>query len=156
MLAETAAWAADQGKTLLQMLKELYVEFGFYKENLLSVTKKGKEGAKAIKALMDKYRNNPPTMIGDEKLVEIRDYKLSEIRNLENGKISKIELPKSDVLQFITSGGSKISVRPSGTEPKIKFYFGAKTKLKSVADYEKTNTLLDQKIEAFKVSLNIT
>jgi len=155
MLAETAAWAADQGKTMLQLLKELYVEFGFYKESLLSVTKKGKEGAEAIKAMMDSFRNNPPVKIGDEKLVEIRDYKLSETHNLDNGKISKIDLPKSDVLQFITSDGSKISVRPSGTEPKIKFYFGAKAKLNSIADYEKINNLLDQKIEAFKASLNI-
>ena len=155
MLAETAAWAADQGKTMLQLLKELYVEFGFYKENLLSVTKKGKEGAEAIKAMMDSFRNNPPVKIGDEKLVEVRDYKLSETRNLQNGMISKIDLPKSDVLQFITSGGSKISVRPSGTEPKIKFYFGAKARLNSLADYQKINNLLDQKIEAFKASLNI-
>ncbi len=155
MLAETAAWAADQGKTMLQMLKELYVEFGFYKEKLLSVTKKGKEGAEAIKLMMDNFRSNPPAVIGDEKLIEIRDYKLSEIRNLETGKVSTIELPKSDVLQFITSGGSKISVRPSGTEPKIKFYFGAKASLDSIAEFENTDSLLDKKIEAFKASLNI-
>jgi phosphoglucomutase len=156
MLAETAAWAADQGKTMLQMLKELYVEFGFYKEKLLSVTKKGKEGAEAIKLMMDNFRSNPPAIIGDEKLIEIRDYKLSETRNLETGKVSTIELPKSDVLQFITSGGSKISVRPSGTEPKIKFYFGAKAKLNAIAEFEKTDRLLDKKIEAFKASLNIS
>ncbi len=155
MLAETAAWAADQGKSMLQMLKELYVEFGFYKEKLLSVTKKGKEGAEAIKAMMDGFRENPPAMIGDEKLVEIRDYKLSEIRNLDSGKVTPIELPKSDVLQFITSGGSKISVRPSGTEPKIKFYFGAKAPLDSVENYDQTDIQLEQKIEAFKASLKI-
>jgi phosphoglucomutase len=155
MLAETAAWAADQGKSMLQVLKELYVEFGFYKEKLLSVTKKGQEGAEAIKAMMDGFRENPPAIIGDEKLVEIRDYKLSEIRNLESGKVTPIELPKSDVLQFITSGGSKISVRPSGTEPKIKFYFGAKAPLDSVENYDQTDEQLEQKIEAFKASLKI-
>ena len=155
MLAETAAWAADQGKSMFSLLKELYVEFGFYKENLLSVTKKGKEGAEAIKAMMDKFRNNAPKIIGGIELVQIKDYKNSTIRNLITGEQTAIELPKSDVLQFILKDGSKISVRPSGTEPKIKFYFGVKGVLKNVEQFEETDKLLDKKIEAIKASLEI-
>jgi len=155
MLAETAAWAADQGKSMFSLLKELYVEFGFYKENLLSVTKKGKEGAEAIKAMMDKFRNNAPKLIGGIELVQIKDYKNSTIRNLKTGEQTAIDLPKSDVLQFILEDGSKISVRPSGTEPKIKFYFGVKGVLKNVEQFEETDKLLDKKIEAIKASLEI-
>ncbi|MDY0076434.1 MAG: phospho-sugar mutase [Bacteroidales bacterium] len=155
MLAETAAWAADQGKSMFSLLKDLYVEFGFYKENLLSVTKKGKEGAEAIKAMMDKFRNNAPKLIGGIELVQIKDYKNSTIRNLITGEQTAIELPKSDVLQFILEDGSKISVRPSGTEPKIKFYFGVKGILDKAAHFEETDKLLDKKIEAIKASLEI-
>lgn len=155
MLAETAAWAADQGKNMFSLLKELYVEFGFYKERLLSVTKKGKEGAEAIKAMMDTFRNNPPKLIGGLNLIEIKDYKNSTVKNLRTGKQSIIELPKSDVLQFILEDGSKISVRPSGTEPKIKFYFGVKGVLKSLDQFDEADMLLDEKIEAIKASLEI-
>jgi len=155
MLAETAAWAADQGKSMFSLLKELYVEFGFYKESLLSVTKKGKEGAEAIKAMMDKFRNNAPKLVGGINLIEIKDYKNSTAQNLRTGEHSTIDLPKSDVLQFILEDGSKISVRPSGTEPKIKFYFGVKGVLKSVDQFEETDKLLDKKIEAIKASLEI-
>lgn len=156
MLAETAAWAADQGKSMYSLLKELYVEFGFYKEDLFSVTKKGKEGAKAIKAMMEKFRNNAPEMIGGVKLIEIKDYKSSTARKLITGAQSVIDLPKSDVLQFILEDGSKISVRPSGTEPKIKFYFGVKGKLKNIEQFDETDRLLGEKIEAIKASLEIT
>ncbi|MCK9452018.1 MAG: phospho-sugar mutase [Bacteroidales bacterium] len=155
MLAETAAWAADQGKSMFSLLKDLYVEFGFYKENLLSVTKKGKEGAQAIKAMMDKFRNNTPKLIGGIELVQIKDYKNSTIRNLKTGEQTAIDLPKSDVLQFLLEDGSKISVRPSGTEPKIKFYFGVKGILDQVAQFEETDKHLDKKIEAIKASLEI-
>lgn len=155
MIAETAAWAADQGKSMFSLLKEIYVEFGFYKENLLSVTKKGKEGAEAIKAMMDKFRNDTPKVIGGINLVQIKDYKNSTVQNLRTGEQSTIDLPKSDVLQFILEDGSKISVRPSGTEPKIKFYFGVKGVLKSVDQFEETDKLLDKKIEAIKASLEI-
>lgn len=156
MLAEMAAWAADQGKSMYSLLKELYVEFGFYKEDLFSVTKKGKEGAKAIKAMMEKLRDNAPEIIGGVKLVEIKDYKSSTARKLKTGVQSVIDLPKSDVLQFILEDGSKISVRPSGTEPKIKFYFGVKGKLKNIEQFDETDRLLGEKIEAIKASLEIT
>ncbi|MBU1369067.1 MAG: phospho-sugar mutase [Bacteroidetes bacterium] len=156
MLAETAAWAADQGKSMFTLLKELYVEFGFYKEKLLSVTKKGKEGAEAIKAMMEKFRNNAPKLIGGIKLIQIKDYQNSTTQNLLTGETLAIDLPKSDVLQFVLEDGSKISVRPSGTEPKIKFYFGVKASLAAVNLYDETDRLLDDKIEAIKSSLEIS
>ena len=126
MVAEAAAWAAEQGKTLYQMLMDIYKEFGLYKEKLVSLTKKGISGTEEIKAMMAKFRATPPTVIAGEKVVEIRDYKQQEAKDLATGKVTPITLPKSDVLQFFTESGSKITVRPSGTEPKIKFYFSMK------------------------------
>ena len=126
MIAETAAWAAEQGKTLYQLLMDIYKEFGLYKEKLVSLTKKGISGTEEIKALMAKFRETPPTTIAGEKVVETRDYKLQEAKDLATGKVTPITLPKSDVLQFFTESGSKITIRPSGTEPKIKFYFSMK------------------------------
>ena len=126
MIAEAAAWAAEQGKTLYQLLMDIYKEFGLYKEKLVSLTKKGISGTEEIKALMAKFRTIPPTVIAGEKVIEIRDYKLQEAKDLTTGKVTPITLPKSDVLQFFTESGSKITIRPSGTEPKIKFYFSMK------------------------------
>ena len=116
MIAECAAWAADQGMTLYQLLQKIYQEFGIFREKLLSVTLKGKDGAEQIAQLMKDFRATPPTMIGDEKVVKVIDYNKPE----ETG------LPKSNVLRFFGEGGSVVTVRPSGTEPKIKYYFGAK------------------------------
>ncbi len=127
MIAETAAWAAEQGKTLYQLLMDIYKEFGIYKEKLVSLTKKGISGTEEIKALMAKFRSLPPTTISGEKVVETRDYQLQEAKDLLTGQKTPIALPKSDVLQFFTESGSKITVRPSGTEPKIKFYFSMKS-----------------------------
>ncbi len=155
MLAETAAWAADQGKSMYQMLKEIYHEFGFYKEKLLSVTKKGKAGAEEIKAMMERFRSNPPLEIAGSKLVEIKDYKLGVSRSLKDGTEKPINLPKSDVLQFFTEDGSKISVRPSGTEPKIKFYFGIKSQLDNINDFDKVDALLENRINDVIKSLEI-
>ena len=126
MIAEATAWAAEQSKTLYELLMDIYKEFGLYKEKLVSLTKKGISGTEEIKALMAKFRATPPTVIAGEKVVEIRDYKLQEAKDLLTGKTSPIALPKSDVLQFFTESGSKITIRPSGTEPKIKFYFSMK------------------------------
>ena len=126
MVAEAAAWAAEQGKTLYQLLMDIYKEFGLYKEKLVSLTKKGISGSEEIKALMTKFRTTPPTVIAGEKVIETRDYKLQEAKDLATGKVTPITLPKSDVLQFFTESGSKITIRPSGTEPKIKFYFSMK------------------------------
>lgn len=114
LIAECAAWCADQGKTLYQLLGDIYAEFGFYKESLISLTKKGKAGLEEIQAMMKGYRENPPASIAGSPVVKVIDYNKPE----ETG------LPKSNVLQFYTEDGSVVSVRPSGTEPKIKFYFG--------------------------------
>ena len=145
MIAEATAWAAEQGKTPYQLLMDIYKEFGLYKEKLVSLTKKGISGTEEIKALMAKFRTTPPMEIDGEKVVEIRDYKASEAKDLLTGKITTINLPKSDVLQFFTESGSKITVRPSGTEPKIKFYFSMKGKIES--DIDTAMKCLDAKLE---------
>lgn len=155
LLAETAVWAYSQGKSMLQLLQEVYLRYGFYKEKLISVTKKGKAGAEEINALMERYRNSPPTKLGEAKLVLVKDYKTSIAKNLRKHTEEAIDLPKSDVLQFITDDGSKVSIRPSGTEPKIKFYFGVKAKLESADDFDRINKQLDHKIEKIIDSLNI-
>jgi len=154
MLAETAAWAADQGKSMYEMLKDIYVEFGFYKEKLVSVTKKGMKGAEEIKAMMERFRNNPPMTLGGSKLAMIKDYKLGTERNFETNTETPILLPTSDVLQFFTADGGKISVRPSGTEPKIKFYFGVKAPLQSTSAFDETDAMLEDRINKIMQSLD--
>ncbi|NQV01862.1 MAG: phospho-sugar mutase, partial [Bacteroidia bacterium] len=129
MIAETAAWVADQGKTLFDLLLEIYMIYSFYKESLLSVTKKGKAGAEEIQQMMVNYRNHPMKSINNIKVSSMKDYLTLEERNLETGATTPIHLPPSNVLQFILEDGSVISVRPSGTEPKIKFYFGVREHL---------------------------
>lgn len=146
MIAEIAAWAAEQNKSLYQILKEIYKEFGFYKEGLISLTKKGISGTEEIKNMMLKFRNEPPTEILGSKIIEIKDYKLGASKDLIIGKETAINLPKSDVLQFFTEDGTKISVRPSGTEPKIKFYFGIKTELNNINDFDVANARLNNRL----------
>ena len=146
MIAEIAAWAAEQNKSLYQILKEIYKEFGFYKEGLISLTKKGISGTEEIKNMMRKFREEPPTEILGSRIVEIKDYKLGVTKNIISGKEIAIDLPKSDVLQFFTEDGTKISVRPSGTEPKIKFYFGIKTELNDINDFDAVNTELNNRL----------
>ena len=152
LLAEAMAWAAEQGKTFYELLCDIYREFGLYKEKLVSLTKKGISGTEEIKAMMAKFRNTPPTEICGEKVVEIRDYKTLEAKDLINGKVTPINLPKSDVLQFFTETGSKISIRPSGTEPKIKFYFSMKGKIEG--SIEESMKALDKKLETAAAQLN--
>ena len=146
-IAEMAAWAKDQGKGLYDLLLDMYVEFGFYKEKLISITKKGKSGAEDIKAMMKQMRENPPLSIAGSKLEKISDYEFGIERNFVTNSESPLSLPKSDVLQFKTVDGSIISARPSGTEPKIKFYFSVNTALSSKAEFENVSQLLDKKIE---------
>ncbi len=155
MIAEIAAWAKNRGKTFFDILTDLYMEYGFYKEELLSITKKGKSGSEEIKQMMQNYRNNPPQEIAGSKVVCIKDYHLLESRNVETGKTETINLPQSNVLQFFTADGSKITVRPSGTEPKIKFYFGIKGELGSRNDYDSVDENLARKLEAIKTSLGL-
>lgn len=147
LISEAAAWAKENGKTLLELLKDIYVEYGLYKEKLLSVTKKGISGQQEIKKMMEDFRSTPPQTIAGSKVMLVHDYKASETYDTISDLRYTIDLPKSDVLQFVTQDGTIISVRPSGTEPKIKFYFGVKGKLDNKADFDKVNTELDTKIE---------
>jgi phosphoglucomutase len=154
-VAETAAWAATKGKTLYDLLIDIYLEFGLYRESLISVVRKGKSGSEEIKKMMDDYRSAPPAQINGSKVVMIKDYKLSVSKDLMTGSTLPIDLPKSNVLQFFLEDGSKISVRPSGTEPKIKFYFGVKGKLSSRAEFDKENDALGQRVEAIIKDLKL-
>lgn len=147
LIAEAAAWAKDQDKTLYELLIDIYVEFGFYKEKLMNLEKHGKEGAEEILKIMHDLRENPPTEINGSKVTFVKDYKKSISLNMENNKSEKIELPSSNVLQFVLKDGTKITVRPSGTEPKIKFYVSSKGELLSAADFEQMNKELDNKLE---------
>ena len=155
MIAEIAAWAAEQGKTFFDVLVDIYKEYGFYKEGLLSVVRKGKSGAEEIQQMMKDYRANPPSEINGSEVVCIKDYKLHESLDLRTGQKTAIDLPTSNVLQFFTADGNKVTVRPSGTEPKIKFYFGVKNTLCCRDCFDKTNAALDAKIEAIKQSMHL-
>ena len=155
IIAEIAAWAAENGKTLYETLIDIYLEFSFYKEKLLSVVRKGKSGSEEIQQMMIDYRNNPPTSINDSKVVVIKDYLLQKEIDLQTGDEKPIPLPKSNVLQFFLEDGSKISIRPSGTEPKIKFYFGVKASLEDRNKFEEINSILDSKIENIIQSLGL-
>ncbi len=148
--AALAAAAKDEGKTLYQWLLQMYAEFSFYKEGLVNLVRKGAEGEQQIRDIMEKFRNNPPATIAGEKVTRILDYKISEEKDASSGAKKKIDLPKSDVLQFYTADGSKISVRPSGTEPKIKFYISVNSKLKTIAEFQSKNTELDERIKAIE------
>jgi phosphoglucomutase len=147
ILCEMAAYEKDKGRTLFQKLIDLYVQFGFYKEHLISITKKGMNGQKEIAEMMETYRNNPPQTINGSAVVQLLDYELSNGRNLQSGEEWKIPLPKSNVLQFILADGSKISARPSGTEPKIKFYFSVHTALNTANDFDAVHRSLNDRIQ---------
>jgi len=146
-IAEAAAWAANQNKSLYDILIDIYVKYGFYKETLVSVTKKGMSGSEEIAQMMVDYRNAPPAEINNSRVVMIKDYQSSTVKIILNGTTLPIDLPKSNVLQFFLEDETKITVRPSGTEPKIKFYFSVKEKLSSRDDFEKVDVLLNTKIE---------
>ena len=155
LIAETAAWAKDQGKSLFEMLLEIYKEFSFYKEKLISVVRKGKEGAEEIQRMMKQYRTSPPKTINESAIVQIADYQSSELKNVDQGTVSKIDLPKSNVLQFFTADGSKISIRPSGTEPKIKYYFSVKGEMPEIEDFEKVDGLMELRINNIMQDLGV-
>lgn len=146
LLCEMAAYEKSKGRSLFQKLLDLYVEYGFYKEHLISITKKGMDGQQQIANMMERFRNNPPALLGGSPVVQLLDYELRKGKNLQTGESWEITLPKSNVLQFILEDGSKISARPSGTEPKIKFYFSVNGSLASAAGYEAVNTQLGDKI----------
>lgn len=148
--AAMAANAAEEGKSLYDWLLDMYVEFGYYKEALINVTKKGQQGEQEIKAMMEKFRNNTPTTILSNKVVRVLDYKTLKEKNLITGKESKLDFPVSDVLQFYLEDGSKISVRPSGTEPKIKFYISVNAPLQTKSDFKAVSQKLDERIKAIE------
>ncbi len=146
LMCEMAAYEKAKGRTLFDKMIELYIQYGFYYENLISITKKGMNGQKEIAAMMENYRQQPPATIDGVKVVELLDYELQTGKNLVTGESWKISLPKSNVLQFITEDGSKISARPSGTEPKIKFYFSVNTSLKDKASFDVQYAALQEKV----------
>jgi phosphoglucomutase len=147
LLCEMAAYEKDKGRTLYEKLIDLYVQWGFYKEHLISITKKGMDGQKQIAEMMERFRSNPPKTLNGSPVVQLLDYERKEGKNLQTGESWEIKLPKSNVLQFILADETKISARPSGTEPKIKFYFSVNTKLERAEDFDKKNAELDAKIK---------
>jgi phosphoglucomutase len=155
MIAECAAWAAEKGKSLYGLLPEIYKEYGFYKERLASFTRKGKEGAVEISKMMENYRTAPPKMINNSIVVMIKDYLKQKTFHIEKNIEEPITLPKSDVLQFYLKDGSKISVRPSGTEPKIKFYFSVREDFRDITKFDEMNTFLDKRIDAIVKDLGL-
>ncbi|WP_288861617.1 phospho-sugar mutase [uncultured Bacteroides sp.] len=155
LLAEICAWAKDQGKTLYDVLMEIYVEYGFSKETTVNVVKPGKSGAEEIKAMMDNFRANPPKEIGGSAVSLIKDYKTLELTDAQGG-VSKLDMPEtSNVLQYFTVDGTKISVRPSGTEPKIKFYIEVKGEMGCPKCYASADAEAEKKVEAVRKSLGI-
>ena len=148
LIAEAAACARDEGKTLYEQLLDIYREYGLFREKLISVEKQGKSGQEEIRQMMEALRKNPPATINGSPLVEVMDYLDEKRLERANRKNGGIVIPKSDVLQFFTKDNTKISIRPSGTEPKIKFYFGVKEALPSVKDYEAVIARLDKRIES--------
>lgn len=155
LLCEMAAYEKNQGRSLFEKLIDLYVEYGFYKEDLISITKKGMDGQQQIAAMMESYRNNPPKTINGSPVVQLLDYELRKGKNPQTGEEWTIDLPKSNVLQFVLQDGSLISARPSGTEPKIKFYFSTMEPLNSAADFDKVNRQLDEKLKAIIADMKL-
>lgn len=155
LMCEMAAYEKNKGKTLFDKMIELYIQYGFYYENLISITKKGMNGQKEIAAMMEGYRSNPPAEINGSAVVTLLDYQLQVGKNLQTGDTWAIHLPKSNVLQFLTADGSKISARPSGTEPKIKFYFSVKTQLNNIVEFDAKQIELENKINGIIASMNL-
>ncbi len=155
LLCEMVAFEKENGKSIFEKLVQLYCEYGFYKEHLISVTKKGIEGAQLISEMMANYRQHPPITIAGLKVVQILDYEAQVDKNLLTSEMKVINLPKSNVLQFVLEDGSKISARPSGTEPKIKFYFSVNGILNNALDFENVNNQLQQKIDAIVTDLKL-
>jgi phosphoglucomutase len=156
IIAELAAWAASQDKSVYDVLTDIYLKFSFYQESLINVVRKGKSGAEEIQQMMAGFRKQPPASIHDARVVKIHDYLEQVTTNQTTGEKTPISLPVSNVLQFILEDGSKISVRPSGTEPKIKFYFSVSEKLESLEEFDSVRTALNDRIQKQKESLKLT
>lgn len=157
LMAEACAWAKSKGMDFQGLLQDIYLKNGFSREVGISVVRPGKTGADEIQAMMKDFRANPPRQLGDSDVVTVKDYDTLEVRDMRAGTTAKLDMPvTSNVLQFFTEDGSKVSIRPSGTEPKIKFYIEVKAPMPTVADYDKAIALADEKIEAVKRSLKIS
>ena len=154
-LCEMAAYEKDAGKSLFTKLVELYKEYGLFREHLISITKKGRDGQAQIAEMMDTFRSNPPSTLGGVPVIGLYDYEKREAKDLTNGQVCAIDLPKSNVLQFLLEDGSKISARPSGTEPKIKFYFSVQSKLDRTEDFDTAYASLGDKINLIIAELGL-
>ncbi len=155
ILCEMAAYEKDKGKSLYTKLIELYVKYGYYKEALISITKKGMNGQKEIADMMEAYRKNPSKEINGSPVAQLLDYELRKGKNLQTGETWDLALPESNVLQFILADGSKISARPSGTEPKIKFYFSVHFKMAGASDLERVQAESDGRIKGIISDLKL-
>jgi phosphoglucomutase len=155
LIAETAAWARAMGKSLYELLLDIYQEFGLYLEQLTSIYKEGKSGAEIISGMMQNYREAPPDELAGSRVVMIHDYQSSKSLDTRTKESSAIQLPKSNVLQYITEDHTKVSIRPSGTEPKIKFYFSVKGSLDKRQNYPQEIDKLVNKINRLKRELGI-
>ena len=156
LMAEAAAWAKENGKDFLQMLQDIYIKYGFSREEGISVVRQGKSGAEEIVAMMKNFRENPPKSLGGSDVITIKDYNSLDLIDVKAGKTEKMDMPTtSNVLQFFTEDGTKISVRPSGTEPKIKFYVEVKGHMANAEEYDKANSEANAKIDLIKKDLGI-
>lgn len=155
MIAEAAAWAKSQGSSFYKLLTDLWLKFGYYGEKLISITKKGKEGLEEIDRMMENLRRQPPKELGGEQVVRILDYKSLQDSNTLTGDVTEIPLPTSNVLQFYTQSGARITARPSGTEPKIKFYFSVKVPVHSYEEIRQAALTVEKKINSYMTSLGL-
>ena len=155
LIAEMCAWAKEQGKSLYDVLQDIHMEFGFYLEDLISITKKGMTGAEEIAAMMENLRSNPPKTLAGSNVLTLRDYKLGKVTNLADRAQTETGLPASNVLQFETADGTVVTARPSGTEPKIKFYFSVNAELNNKAEYDSVRTALKGKITTIQSDLGL-
>jgi phosphomannomutase len=155
LACEIAAQAKAEGISVYKKLIDLYIEHGFYKERLVSITKKGMEGAQEIKQMMVDARKNPLKEVNGSKVIRIEDYQLSIVKDLVSGKETTIDIPKSNVLIYYTEDGSKIALRPSGTEPKIKFYISVNTTLDNLAAFKATEQKLEMRIDSILKDMNL-
>ncbi|MFM1876786.1 MAG: hypothetical protein RL266_2523 [Bacteroidota bacterium] len=155
LIAEMCAWAKNNGKSLSEVLTDIHLEFGFYLEDLISITKKGRSGAEEIAQMMENLRNHPPKQLAGSDVLTLRDYKLGKVTNLADGSKTDTGLPTSNVLQFETADGTVVTARPSGTEPKIKFYFSVNAVLKDKADHDVVRASLKAKITMIQSDLGL-
>ncbi|MCT4625004.1 MAG: phospho-sugar mutase [Schleiferiaceae bacterium] len=155
LIAEAAAWAKANGGSFYETLIDIYHKLGFYLESLISIKKEGKSGKEEIAKMMEDLRNNPPKSIAGSEVIEVLDYSQQKKTNLQSGEVSKIDLPKSNVIQILTTNGDKVTARPSGTEPKIKFYFSVQTELKDKNEFAQTKEKLEAKIELIQKEMHL-